>query len=111
MLLAPQASRDDGRNEEEAPPYAAPCPERPARDYIYQMEEYMRECVERYCSLRGISKDRLRRNVATPFIDEAKDPSYWVVEEVGEPAERLAIKKRKMAAQASATAKELPQRL
>ena len=71
----------------------------------------MRECVDLYCPLIGISKDRLSRNGATPFIDEAKEAPCWVDEEAGGPIDWLAIKKRKMAAQASAIVEGFPKRL
>ena len=81
------------------------------RGYICQVEEHVRECVDLYCPLIGISKDRLRRNGATPFIDEAKEAPCWVDEEAGGPIDWLAIKKRKMAAQASAIVEGFPKRL
>ena len=48
---------------------------RAIRSYVYHVEEYMRECVDLYCSLLGISKNRLKRGVKTLFPDRPKETS------------------------------------
>ena len=64
-----------GRDQREAAPYPVPSPGQTARGYVYHVEEYMRECVDLYCSLLGISKNRLKRGVKTLFPDRPKETS------------------------------------
>ena len=71
------------REQNEADPYSVPEPGRRVRGYTYHMEEHMRECVDLYCSLLGVSKDRLKKEFKTPFVDESKEQPCCVDEEIG----------------------------
>ena len=57
------------RTEKAAPPYRLPEPGRVVRGYIYDMEIYLRDCVDRYCKQTGVSHHRLKM-AHTQFIDE-----------------------------------------
>ena len=46
----------------------------PVRMLEYDMEQFMKQCVERYQELAGGRGANLQR-VATPFIDEATEPN------------------------------------
>ena len=70
------------RGEKEAAPCSFPRIGQKVKGYCYAMEIYLRGCVDKYCNLLGIPKDRLKK-AQTPFIDEAKDPLCRVEEEVG----------------------------
>ena len=71
------------RKEKEAPPFRVPDKNRTVHGYIYDMESYLRDCVDKYCGLVGVAKDCLR-HAHIPFLDESKGPLCWADEEIGE---------------------------
>ena len=80
------------REEKGAQPYKLPERGQNVRGHAYDMEIYLRDCVDKYCATIGISKDRLMK-VPTPFIDETKDPLCWVGEEIRQPIDWAQFKK------------------
>ena len=53
--------------------------ERIVKGKMYDVTDFVDQCVDTFCALGNIDKSSLKP-ARTPFIDESKDPREWVIE-------------------------------
>ena len=49
-------------------------PSRTVRGKIYNMEPFVDQCIENFCTLAVVDRSKLKK-FQTPFIDESFDPT------------------------------------
>jgi hypothetical protein len=75
---------EEGEKRKVPMPWKPKDPKKIVQGFQYSMSTYFEQVVDKYCMIKGISKEALG-TAATPFLDESKDPSGCEAVDVAAP--------------------------